>query len=251
MLLRQMEKTAKQLVDQIDVLYYTAATSSGRLLGHPVFENNLFSVVQRVTLEQRQVSAFMKIARDLPSLKEVLAGMGEKGISIPESTVSATSSTWYQKVFGETRWRLIRLNDADVYQQIALLVEANVGWRFAQALTQTLAEYSDGTKWFTVVGNCETEWLAAAYGKGGPGIRLLKKHTDIDRDDPWMKKTLAGMPKLLPVFVLVDRNNHPLLIDNGSRVTRSKADKPRYTFNQEFRLWQKKVGKMVVKKKPA
>lgn len=236
---------------EVDVLYYTALTSTGRLVDHPVFEKNLFSIVQRVTMEQQNLSAFMKTALELPSLKEVLVGMSEKGVSIPEYTFFPTYSTWYRKVLGETGWRLIRLNDADVYRQIALLVEANVGLQFAQALSQTLAEYNDCTKWSTLAKQCEVEWLAAAYGKGGPGIRLVEKHSDVDRDDPWMKKTLAGMPKLQPVFVMVDRNSHLLTVHNGNRVTRDKADKPRYILNQEFMLWQKKVGKKAVKKKPA
>ncbi|KAK8131032.1 hypothetical protein PG984_007470 [Apiospora sp. TS-2023a] len=224
----------------IDVLYYTAATSSGRLLNHPVFEKNLFSVVKRVTLEQSGVSAFMKTALEMPSLKEVLVGMGEKGISIPEHTSFRTTSTWYQKVFGEAGWRLVYLSDGDAYDQIALLVEKNVGFRFAQSLGEAHAEYTDGTNWST-----------AAYAKGGPDVRLVKKQSDIDHDHPWVKKTLASMPKLQPVFVMVDRNTHPLLVNNGSRVTRDKADKPRYIFNQEFMLWQKKANKMVVKKKSA
>ncbi|KAK7992283.1 hypothetical protein PG988_001077 [Apiospora saccharicola] len=230
----------------IDVLYYTAATSSGRLLSHPVFEKNLFSVVKRVTLQQSSVSAFMKTALEMPSLKEVLVGMGEKGISIPEHTSFRTTSTWYQKVFGEAGWRLVHLSDGNAYDQIALLVEENVGFRFAQSLGEAHAEYTHGTNWSTLVADCEVEWLAAAYAKGGPGIRL-----DIDYEDPWVKKTIAGMPKLQPVFVMVDRNTHPLLVDNGSRVTRDKADKPGHIFNQEFMLWQKKTNKMVVKKESA
>ncbi|KAK8053403.1 hypothetical protein PG996_012704 [Apiospora saccharicola] len=224
----------------------TPSTSSGRLLSHPVFEKNLFSVVKRVTLQQSSVSAFMKTALEMPSLKEVLVGMGEKGISIPEHTSFRTTSTWYQKVFGEAGWRLVHLSDGNAYDQIALLVEENVGFRFAQSLGEAHAEYTHGTNWSTLVADCEVEWLAAAYAKGGPGIRL-----DIDYEDPWVKKTIAGMPKLQPVFVMVDRNTHPLLVDNGSRVTRDKADKPGHIFNQEFMLWQKKTNKMVVKKESA
>ncbi|KAK8084547.1 hypothetical protein PG997_005818 [Apiospora hydei] len=134
-----------------DVLYYTATTTFGRFDGHPVFDKNLFNMVRTITLEQRNVYAFMKQALKLPLLEEILVGMGERGIIFSETT-RYWSPSWHRKIFGVDGWRLVNFNNKtknDIYQLVAWLVEDEKAASFAQGLNQAWDDYTED--WTTIV----------------------------------------------------------------------------------------------------
>jgi hypothetical protein len=54
-----------------------------------------------------------------------------------------------------------------------------------------------------------------------------------DESHPWIKKKLAKIPKLIPVFLIIEDMSR----DGHLRELRWKAIKQDFVFNDEFKLW--------------
>ncbi|KAK8879782.1 hypothetical protein PGQ11_001076 [Apiospora arundinis] len=238
----------------IDVLYYTPYSTAGLPERHPIFERNLFNTVERVTLDRNNLFDFMNdVAPTMLSLKEVLVVLGDKG-----SVFSGnywTSPTWQRQVFGEENWRLVHLdgnedNKNAINRLICFLYRGKGGTAFGKALDQAHEEYKDGKTWTDIVENCEVEWLAGLYEalkERGMTLRsrkprLIKSRSDINRDDSWTREALSLMPKLQPVFVLVDKIHYPSFIPARERQHHYEREykQPRFHFHEEFNLWQRR-----------
>ncbi|KAK6854756.1 hypothetical protein PG995_009849 [Apiospora arundinis] len=138
----------------------------------------------------------------------------------------------------------------DVAPTMLSLKERQGGTAFGKALDQAHEEYKDGKTWTDIVENCEVEWLAGLYEalkERGMTLRsrkprLIKSRSDINRDDSWTREALSLMPKLQPVFVLVDKIHYPSFIPARERQHHYEREykQPRFHFHEEFNLWQRR-----------
>lgn len=177
----------------------------------------------------------------------------------PGATVG--KNHWPQKtidsVFGKEHIRLVDLTDnVDVNSIVAQLVSANVRHDLPQIILRARDLYRGNVDWrpnywAEAVRSCQQGWLLGKFnaqpqaqpGYGaGPGdvpVDISLNDNQFDSENPWIKKTLAQMPQLQPVFLLA-RDDTGAFFDAQSRGKRSWFEAlPTLTFDDESRLYKR------------
>lgn len=250
---------------------------------HPILDTMLWSHVSSIVIQdvwtacnvprkRKSIRLGIWLAARFPQIKEVMIW--------PQN---AKGTLWYDnrydlhsmiddEVFGGDSVRLIDLQNSNDVKSIAASLSSDAGGlpivsaiHWAHRLFHDTESGEETCNWRSLIQMCEFEWVTERYRVTRDyiyeckraKIKIAERHDmpitvptagNFDRNNNWIRDTLAEMPKLRPVFLLArddgsvhfDSRHFQQVRKSDSRL-RSNKTKPMGVFNNEFKLWMKKA----------
>ncbi|KAK6854754.1 hypothetical protein PG995_009847 [Apiospora arundinis] len=224
-----------------------------KVSSHPISDKFLMDHATRIAIEERHLTHSLSYFIECtPSVKEVLVLMNTQSETFPNLTKSWDSAT-NKRVFGDDGWLCVDLEDDDEKDRAAdTLLGPEKTFYLWWALTEKrwYRYRSFQKRWAECLEATKEQWLIDAYfleeneerARGVPRAAMIsfenqvRQHRITSRDVAWVKQTLARIPKLRPVFMVVDRFYSQSSIQQ--RRTRRKGEEPAYSFDNQLKRWE-------------
>ncbi|KAI1842261.1 hypothetical protein JX266_011546 [Neoarthrinium moseri] len=280
-----------------DIVLYSYGTP-GFKVNHPVCRSDLEHNARVIVVEdlwlrlqnstqnllgQRAVLQVVSRAIDLPHLEEIMVWPVERTCQAYYSKLCNKSAMLQSEKewLGQDSFAVVDLSDDEDVKKAKDIYKLKLGDPFWYAhgmyAPETFTLGSSNNRpvivpknyWPDLIKECELAWLLANYEKQSsdklevrPYPIKIQSENDIDRSNAWIRTTLAKMPKLRPIHLIVDesddsyyasdRGHLPTHLGFTRRTFRREGDaEAPYIFNNDVKMWIKHEPRPKITRKKA